>query len=480
MKTAAKFILFILLTGCDALTDFRRPEIISVNPAHNSRQISPGSVITVDFSKPMDTVKCNNEFSLNGESGKVEGTFFWENDDTRMVFTPRNDLPPAGRFVLRVTENAEDKKGNDLKNEFLSDFFVSGENTAPYILSFTPAANSTGNSPVTPVVITFSEPVSLNSIYKGISITPSVQGVFSWNRGESDSDEITFTPLYGFSYGVTYTVTMSDSIPDLNGNRLRDNLVFNFTTGDDFVKPELSVSQDRGQTGVLNFSEALVNNGAEKDRMLIILFSEIINTDNLRSAVSITPAVGYFISSEVSNGRTTAYINFTENLLSEEIYTLKINSGITDLQMNPLVHDYRFVFVTDGVNSIAPSVLEIGDLNPPPPPALQFWAKGEIQMLPLQAVPLFYNDIIIDFTSPVAPASLSVYAENAAGAGGSPAVININWPEGNFDRFTRLSFGLYNVAAGNIYRLVIKGGKNGLRDLNGNYMKNDFVQMVKF
>jgi hypothetical protein len=483
MKQAVKRILiplFILFTGCDADFDFDQPRVVSITPSHNSTLVPAGSIVVVNFSKPMDTVKTNNEFSLSGDAGKIEGYFAWENGDKRMVFTPGGNYTASDKFTVRITTGAEDKDGNDLKDESVSVFYINGETGSPYVTASAPVPDSIGNPRNSTIVITFSEPVDLNSIYRGISISPSIQGVFSWNAGVTDSNIITFTPLYGFNFGVTYSVTIGDSIIDASGNKLREPLTFNFTVGDDFVKPQLTVYQDT--LPVLNFDEALIIHGAEKDKRIVLTFSEIISADNLRSAISISPSAGFYVSSETAGGVTTGYINFTEILFPEETYTLRISSSITDLQNNPLVKDYRYVFVTDGTGSIAPVVKEIGDLNP----VIPRWDKDDIEMLLLQALPLdplLYPDIVVDFNNEIDPLSLSIFAVTAAGTGGSPSIINIDWPDippAPAVRFMRLRFGLYNVNAGNIYKIVIKGGKSGLRDMHGNYMKEDFVQMIRF
>jgi len=471
MRRTILLIFLILNAGCDADFKFDRPEVVSVSPSHNSTLVAPDASLIVEFSNPMDKVKTNSEFSLTGGSGAVDGVFRWEDGGRRMIFTPRLNLPVAEKFTIRITEGAEDTDGNDLKEEHVSVFFISGENGKPSVSSYAPAANSTGNLTGTTVVITFSEPVDLNSIYSGISVSPSVQGVFTWN---GDSTVITFTPLYGFNSGVTYTVTVDDSILDVSGNRLNEQLVFNFTVGDDFTKPELSVYQDISPA--LDFDEAFYTHGAEKDKRLVLKFSEVIITDTLRSSISISPSADYYITSETSAGATVAYINFTEYLQSEVVYTLRVNSGITDLQDNPLIKDYRYVFVTDGVNSLSPAVNQIGDLAPP-----HAWNRNDIELLLISALhPLLYSDVVVDFSSEIDPLSLSIYAESVAGTGGAPSVINIQWPDAPPVKFTRLKFDLYNAAAGNIYRIVIKGGTGGLKDMKGNYMKEDFEQMIRF
>lgn len=475
-------IIILFACGCYSGLDFKRPEVISVSPIHNSTLVLADSQVVVQFSKSMDTVKTNNEFSLSSTSGKIEGFFSWENEDKRLIFTPSENLPFAEKFTIRITGSAEDKDGNDLKDEFVSVFYINGENTSPYVISYTPAENSIGNLPETSVSITFSEPVNLNTIYEGITISPSIQGRFEWNAGISDSENITFIPLYGFEYGVTYTVKINQSVTDISGNSLREPVNFSFTVGDDFIKPTLNVYQDISPA--LYFDESYITHGAEKNSRIVIVFSETIKNDNLRSSVTVSPSASFYITSSETGGLTTAYINFTDVLESEQAYTLKISSSITDLQGNALAKDYRYCFITDGTTSISPIVSAIGDLATP----VVLWIPGDIQLLTLQSNPLYYNNIITDFTSgsggsaiQINPLTLSIYVENIAGSGGEATVINIDWPDdGAAMKYTRLKFGLYNVLAGNTYKIVIKGGSSGLRDINGNYMKEDFVQIIKF
>jgi hypothetical protein len=46
--------------------------------------------------------------------------------------------------------------------------------------------------------------------------------------------------------------------------------------------------------------------------------------------------------------------------------------------------------------------------------------------------------------------------------------------------FTTYTFTLSGVTVGNTYKLTIKGGKDGVRDVNENYMKEDYVQYIQF
>lgn len=466
--------IILLFTGCYGDDMFERPEVQSVTPEKDSTTALPDTRVTVTFSKQMDTVKTNEEFSLSSSSGTVDGYFSWDPGGRVMTFTPKFHLTGAERYTLRISKGAEDTDGNDLKNDFLSTFHTGGDLGQPVVLSYMPGANTIGNAENSTVTIRFSEPVDMNTIYSGISISPAVQGYFTPNGA---SDEITFTPLYGFSYGVTYTVNIANSVTDTAGNKLLYPVVFSFTVGDDFVKPELTAYQNLSTP--LYLDEYQLIGGGEKDGSITIDFTELVKTDNLSSAISISPAVPFFISTSVAvNGGTSftrGIIHFTEDLLSCETYTLKISSSVTDMQGNSLDHDYRFVFVTDGTGSTQPDVTSIGDLSGS---VITAWHMDEVQ--PLLIGSGFYDNIGVDFSKEINPTSLKITVDRVTGSGGGANVVNIDWPVTGAGQFRRLKFGLHGLTGGSTFKITIKGGKTGLRDSNNNYMKQDFIQLIRF
>lgn len=478
-KNAFKVLMILMLfTGCFTEDMFERPAVVSISPFSGSTIVLPDARVVVVFSRSMDTVKTNDEFSLSSTSGKVDGYYSWDSTGKVMTFTPRSALPMAGKYTVRITENAEDADGNDLVEEFLSFFYTGGDLGQPTVVSYTPAANSIGNPENCTVTVTFSEPVDLNSVYSGITISPAVQGYF---ETAADPAVIVFTPLYGFSYGVTYKVSINEDIRDVAGNRLLVPDAFNFTVGDDFTRPLLSVYQNLPSP--LYLDEDRIISGAEKDRTITLDFSEQVLTDTVAAAVTISPPASFYISTtNAADGGITftrGIINFTENLLCEETYTLRVNSTVRDLQGNPLDHDYRFVFRTDGPGSVMPVVLGIGDIAADN--NINYWEPaGEIKVLDAGNGSGLYDNIGVRFSSSIDPSTVVINVETVAGNGGVPSAVNRDWPMSGNNDFSMLKFGLYEILSGNTYKIVIKGGKNGLKDSSGNYMKEDFIQLVRF
>lgn len=481
MKKILYLLLSLMVSLC-CYDDYSMPCVLSSVPGSNEISIDPRAQVTVTFSKSMDRVKTANEFSLSSKSGEVSGSFSWSGNDSVMTFVPSEPLSRATKYTIRITEDAEDSKGNDLRDEFVSSFYTAGDDLKPRVESFSPSADSIGNTRETIVTLVFSEEMDPGTIYDGLSVSPAIEGLYEWN---SNCTVATFRPLYGFSYGITYTVSVNTSIKDAAGNSLDEDHNFNFTVGDDFIPPELTVYQENSTR--LYFDENFQTHGAEKNGGIVLEFSEEVAADKIVEAVSLSPAAVFYIRTDTigQDGlrRTRANICFTENLESEQIYTLRVSSVITDLQMNNLERDYRYVFVTDGASSLSPYVIRMGqahliDTDP--------WRMNDIEILPLEvneygnAVKL-YDDIVIDFSSAINPLSLEISVDLLTGDAGSPSVVNIEWPEVvQGERFTRLGFGLYGVSPGKTYAIRIRGGSSGLRDKSGNFMKDDFVQIIKF
>ncbi len=466
--------MMMLLVGafpcCDFNSDFSQPEVVSITPADRSSGVDRDTAIVVLFSKTMDTVKTANEFSLSGDNGTVEGFFTWSPDGKRLSFQPAKSLGGAALYRVAISAAAEDSNGNDLKKPHSSLFSVSTDLVPPAVVSYAPP-NDTMVAPDAVISIVFSEPVDLDSLYDGIAISPPLQGRFSW---DATHGTISFTPLYPMPYGSTYSVTLNTGIKDMSGNRLPDDVFFNFTVGDDFENPTLFVTQPPAPAV---WDEEIENQGIEKNGDIVIHFSEAIDTAGLRGAITITPQASFFIDSDPAH--TTAYLIFTEPLAGETNYTLKISPTITDRQNNPLAKEYRFHFFTDGPNSIAPSVTAITDPKLP-----GGWIFDETQPLSFDLSPSgdpFYPGIRVHFSARMNPATLGITVDRVLGTGTSPRITEPDWPDLPPEpRLSVYEFDLAGVMAGNVYKITIRGGGTGAKDLNGNFLIEDFVQYIRF
>jgi len=480
-------------SGADPLQfnlDFSQPRVLSVSPSNFTTGVAADFPVVVKFSKRMDTAKTNDAFTLSSSSGRCPGAFTWDSGGRVMVFRPFSGLSDSSMYTIMITAGAEDEEGNDLAEQHVSVFYVNKDIVPPSVISFTPANGSIGIpphlDPLDPnpnhhLRIIFSEAMDLDTLHGGISISPTVQGLFSWDRTQSI---IGFQPSYDLAYGATYTVRIGESIKDVNGNGLSEAVSYSFTVGDDFEKPYIEQlrSHDADGNPSLTWNEsANPNLLVEKDGPIEIIFNERVSIGTLSGAISLSPHCEYYISTnDPTDSFTTAKIIFINPMKSEEHYTLRISPGITDLQNNSLARDYVYHFYTNGPHSIAPRIVLITCPDYPTAPG---WPFGEIVPLTIEP-PSYHEGIAIGFSAAMEPTSIDISISREVGSGGPAYIVNPDWPSpqagDSWRRFTRFSFDIHNAAAGNIYKITIKGGGNGIRDRYGNYMKEDFVQYVRF
>jgi hypothetical protein len=491
LKYSCLLILTLTITGCDAISEklgFSQPEIVSVYPGRFMSGVSPDVEIIVEFSDAMDTVKTNQAFALSTETGTIQGYFRWDGAGTTMTFTPKEPLSDSNMYTISITTDAEDSDGNDLKENYESVFYVNSDLTPPTIVSHTPDSGATGVHPspeIDPILyassfirITFSEAMDIDSIFDGFSISPSVQGLFSWNVNHT---EVTFDPVYDLDYGTTYIVSLGTSLRDLNGNNLEEQYNYSFTVGDDFTGPELtSVNQEKGGISGAIWSEGSENLLAESRWDIILTFNEPVLRKTISNSISLSPSANFHIEAPTTS--STIRIKLDEPLESECHYTLKITPSITDPFGNSLVREYRYKFYTNGAESTCPVVEYITDTDHgyPPynyPPA-DYWAHDDIEPLSFNDP---YGDVYIIFNKEIDPVSIGVDITRSFGSGGGiPSITSIDWPVINPPgQFRVYKFQVTGLVPGNTYRMNVNGGSTGLKDSYGNIMKEDYIQYFK-
>jgi hypothetical protein len=96
--------------------DTTNPFVESANPADAVEKVGVDSDVVVRFSEPMDRTTVEAAFSLeyskDGASTKVVGTFTWSPDMRTLTFSPSADLEKGTEHTLSLTTGAKDRAGN--------------------------------------------------------------------------------------------------------------------------------------------------------------------------------------------------------------------------------------------------------------------------------------------------------------------------------------------------------------------------------
>ncbi|KAF5411537.1 MAG: hypothetical protein C5S47_03620 [Candidatus Methanogasteraceae archaeon] len=126
--------------------------------------------------------------------------------------------------------NSTDGHGNS--NESVeSSFMTAAESaegtTVPTVKGHTPTDGATDVPISTDITVTFSEAMNESLTNESFEIDPDVEGSFDWN---GDGDTMTFTPDEDLAYNKNHEVTIGTGAEDLNGTKLAEAFVWNFTT----------------------------------------------------------------------------------------------------------------------------------------------------------------------------------------------------------------------------------------------------------
>ncbi len=199
---------------------------IQTTPVHGDLDVSPLSYqgITMKFPRRMDRLSTEAAITVTPNMNKV---FLWGDENYISLYTGGPFLSDT-LITVTVDSTAKDKDGVKLGHRFTFSF-----RTAPVRLEYSYPNNgelyvSTGRT----IQMNFNTYINLSSIQKGFSISPALSGTLNYyTSGTYDSpSQIMFTPNTSMQANTKYTVTLSDSVKDIYGIRMKTAESFSFIT----------------------------------------------------------------------------------------------------------------------------------------------------------------------------------------------------------------------------------------------------------
>lgn len=337
-----------------------------------------GAVFEIVFSEQMNQSLSSTALNF---IPSISGTITWTAADT-MQFTANQILESGIQYKLNLSTAAEDKSGNKLTTEKSLYFTTTALNANPVLTEVNtytgiPAAcNSgsgsiinilsinannvcTGNPVKNQVEFVFSEPMEKNSILNSVSFSPATEG--TWQ--EITSMKYLFIPDSPFSFGERYTIRVSNTASDKQGQTMLNSESISFIAGqEDRIHPAvLSVQLEKNGDGDgcdpnspdLSLLTLQTGNEICISSYLDINFSEEMNAAKI-SSVSISPSVNY---QSYWYDSDTLRLLVPEGWKENTFYSIKIDRGFTDPAGNEIQSAFQAAFFTE---KIRPSVLAVG------------------------------------------------------------------------------------------------------------------------
>ncbi len=318
--------------------------------------------IWLTFSSPVDRTRVEEAFSLTENGENMEGSFSWKNET--LIFKPFKPFSRGVTYVVRVTTQAEDIYGNSLPEDFFNRFKIGIDDVSPAIATVLPTHNSVTDNLFEEITMHFSEAVDAGSLYSAFSISPNVQGCFSW----PDDSTAVFTPMAAYEWQEEYEVSLANTLEDLEGNRLTEPFTWRFKTGSDTTPPAVTFAGSIDESYTLTAYDnttAIINEEWESYWGIKIIFSEEVDRVSLQNVLSVEP--GWSFQIEWPDPLTTDQVLLipNERFSYGELYTLRLGDELSDCYGNQTSSEISYRFLVNGPESFPPEITRFTYMSVP-------------------------------------------------------------------------------------------------------------------
>lgn len=369
--------------ACDASADESILNQSATDICMDQNGSGQGAVFRVLFSEEMEPAVTMSSFSL---SPSVDGDVSMQNGNTELVFTGKEALLPDTQYRLTVSNSAQDVNGNALKESVSEYFTTTATDGYPQVNSIYALVGiktdcDTGSGTPTDLLgasvtdvcegadaafnsfeLTFSEPMNQIASKDAFSLSPSVDGYFSW---DATGTVLTFHAEEKLDYGKRYELTISTGAEDLQGQKLQQKVEAEFVVIQLDTAPPGVAGVDLEQNGVppdgcggipddlSNIGSGMVQSDICVSNDIYINFDEEMDQSSVENAISFSPSVDITFA-WVGN---QLQVNFINPMDGDTDYTLTVSTSAKDLAGNNLQSEYALYFKTEDT---APRVRAIG------------------------------------------------------------------------------------------------------------------------
>lgn len=436
------------------------PVILDITPGEGSVYGNPTNVTTVRilFSRDMNSQTTEGAFTLKriGSDPRdletVSGSFRWDEPNHRELRFIPNETLKYGRFRLELSENAEDSSGVNVESDTNVVFMIGEDTEQPYLISSKPVNGLTNISTNAVLELLFSEPVNREGIYDQITVSPEHRFVIEF---DSNDTFLRLLPVDPWEEGA-YILSV-ENLEDRFDNALVSNVSVSFKVGTDWIPPVLLSVQAFPSGQTLSNGQMM---SIDKFDRIEFAFSEPMAMDLFSSEIDITPSVSgtwtrdsnvlIFQPSRSWDIYTPVLIEVPENLQDEAGHQL--NASWTGYACAAYGDSHTLLF-----ECYAPdlSLWSLSDLN-------------RVESQPEMNVELRFNSPVI-FTSLLKSLSISWIS----GSGDSDVKLTAITLGTNAYPDDTVIMTFKEVDAYNLYKIQIKGGREGVLDQYSNWVEED-------
>jgi len=414
----------------------------------------------------MDKQNTEKILQVSSDAGLMKGDSIWREND--LCFIPVPGWTAGIRYTLSLLGTIQSVDGRDLRVEHFVSFYAINKNVPPLLEWHYPADGMPVSTSNTVFEFHFSRSMDRLATEFALTIEGTGNKTFEW----SDEDKILkITVDKALSPWTSYRWNLKDSAKSIDGVPLAKTYSGYFTTNLDQILPcVVKVFPVLYSDGSWFPTGADIETGLASKQGISVEFNKPMGENALRS-MRFEPSLSG--RTEFLSGKSIVYI-LTKDPEPETAYTLIISADTTDSEGLKLGADYRVNFIPDipllnilsfNTNNgfenknVTPNIILPVNVNP---------ATGEISFS-------------IRFSLPFSAEEKRNTAQKVILAPFFPRMLSpvalqyVNWI--GDDRLTMRWEGLKSGDAETryYYKLTIPGGKSGINNGMGMYMKEDMA-----
>ncbi|MBI4652592.1 Ig-like domain-containing protein, partial [Candidatus Desantisbacteria bacterium] len=196
--------------------------ILNVSPVNNAVNVNVNTLITAAFSEVMESATINADtFTIDGVTGTVTYS------GNTAVFTPSVPFANSTKYTATISTGVKDKAGNALVSNYSWIFETEKKLIVPKVFLTYPLNNAKNELIKSSITATFSKIMDSSTITSStFYLNNGVTGTVTFNGITA-----VFVPSSLLAFNTKYTVTITNEVKDLDGNPLKANYEWTFTTG---------------------------------------------------------------------------------------------------------------------------------------------------------------------------------------------------------------------------------------------------------
>jgi hypothetical protein len=461
--------VFILFSGCGFI-DLRPIGYVSFPDVSGTILPEKDSTVGIRFDTDMDQLETQKAFSVSCEGITVKGDIRWNGRE--LCFVPLEGWLPGLRYTLSLAGTIFALDGREARSALYVSFFALSGVELPYLVSFSPEdGGSTGISPDAGALLrlNFSVPMDRLSVEDALSINGLSEREVHWFN---DDRILEVVPKKNLSPWTTYRWTLTTAALSREGAPLAKEAGASFVTDADRLLPDVIevsplIRADPATGLYWQRTGKTLEDGLGSGQAIGIVFNKAM-ADSVLQAIRFEPALAG--RSEWWTDRAVVFVP-ERDPEPETAYTL-IVSKTADRSGLGMENERRFYFTPDipylrilSLGAGGPVLAE--PENDSLCPALVIMPDGLIAL----SLRFSHSFTVEARAAAVLALRLEPYFP---GILPQPGFRSASWGSGDTLVLEWEGAEPGTDGEAHYYRLVLPGGRGGIADGKGSYLREDY------